>query len=315
MNGETTSDAATVEVEIEGRMLRFSNVDRVLWPATGYTKAQMLDYYRRVAPSLLPHIRDRALTLGRFPTGVHERGWYQTNCRGHPEWLPVQELLGRRGQRMRLCVVNDVASLLWVANQGTIELHPFLAHRQTPDEPDLAVFDLDPGEPAGLLEAATLALRLRDRLARDGLEAHVKTSGSAGMHVFVGLDRTWRPTFDETKAWARSIAAELVRERPTEVVDRSVRSLRAGRVLIDWLQNDPTRSTVAAYSLRAMPLPTVSTPVSWHEVERAVSAGDARGLVFGPGDVLRRLAERGDPLAPVLAGRGVLPSPGATMPR
>jgi bifunctional non-homologous end joining protein LigD len=310
-----TDDAATVETEVEGRLLRFSNVDRVLWPAAGYTKAQMLDYYRLVAPAILPHVRDRALTLGRFPTGVHERGWYQTNCRGHPEWLPVQELVGRRGQRMRLCVVNDVASLLWVVNQGTIELHPFLARRGTPDAPDFVVFDLDPGKPAGPLEAARLAVRLRDRLARDGLESHVKTSGSVGIHVFVGLAQSNGASFEETKAWARGIAAAFARERPDEVVDRSVRSLRARRVLIDWLQNDPTRSTVAAYSLRAMPLPTVSTPVEWDEVEEAVRHSDVARLVFGPGDVLRRLSERGDPLAPVLSGSGALTSAGATMPR
>ena len=291
------------ELEIEGRRIRLSNLDRVLWPATGLRKGDMIDYYRSIAPVILPHLRGRPLTLGRFPMGVHDRGWYQSNCRA-PDWLPTQTIVGRAGQVMRLCVVNDAASLVWVANQGTVELHPFLAYGDRPQEPTVLAFDLDPGPPAGLADAADVALRLRSALAESGLAALAKTSGSIGLHVFVPLNGAH--TFDRSKAFARAVAGRLASEGPDLVVDVQRRSLRAGRVLIDWLQNDPTRSTVAVYSLRATPVPSVSTPVTWEEVEHLASGRHVPS--FGPDDVLDRVEHLGDLFAPVLQLRQTLPA-------
>jgi bifunctional non-homologous end joining protein LigD len=289
---------ASTEVEVEGRRLRLTNLDRVYWPETGFTKRQTIAYYMRVAPALLPHLRGRPLTLRRFPEGVNGLNWYQVQCRGRPRWLPVHEVRGQRGESLRYCVVNDLPSLVWVANLGTIELHPFLSLTDRFDEPIALVFDLDPGAPAGLLECCTVALRLRDLLDRLGLAPFAKTSGSLGLHLYVPLESGHR--FDQTKAFARAVARVLAEQRPDEVTDRMTRSLRPRRVLVDWLQNDPTRSTVAPYSLRAMPWPVVSTPLDWSELERAHRTGRAERLVLGPDEVLDRLARAGDLFRPVL---------------
>jgi bifunctional non-homologous end joining protein LigD len=260
-----------------------TNLDRVYWPEGGYTKADLLGWYRALAPALLPHLRSRPLTLWRFPNGVEGRGFWQNECRGAPGWMRVEEV---RGQRF--CVVEDERSLEWVANLGTIELHPFLWRFERPGRADAVVFDLDPGPPAGLAECCEVALLVRERLG--GI---AKTSGSAGLHVYVPFDGS----FDDAKALARETAEELAAAHPGLVVATQRREARRGRVLVDWLQNDPTRSTVAPYSIRALPWPTVSTPVTWDEVEsRAVER-----LVFTPPDVLARLERLGDLYAPILA--------------
>lgn len=287
----------TAIVEVDGREVALSRLDKVFWPATGFTKGQMLDYYRAVAPALLPHLAGRPLTLARFPDGVDGPGWYQSNCRGSPPWLPVAELTGRAGQRLRYCLVNDLAALLWVANLGTIELHPFLADAARPDRPHALVFDLDPGPPAGVIECAVVALDLRDALAARGLAACAKTSGAKGLHLYVPLDGT--ATYAETKPFARAWAREAVARRPELVVDVMARAARGGRVFIDWGQNDPSKSTIAPYSLRATPRPGVSTPVGWDEVEVA-ARGLPERLAFSPEDVLARVARDGDRFAPVL---------------
>jgi bifunctional non-homologous end joining protein LigD len=294
----TRADRTSEELEVDGRTIRISNPDKVLWPSVGWTKREMLRYYLAVAPAMVPHLRERPLTLGRFPDGVEARGWFQSNCRGAPDWLPVEPVVGRKGQRMRLCVVNDAAGLVWVANQGTVEFHPFLARRDRPQMPEVLVFDLDPGHPAALLACAAVALRLREVLAADGLHAYAKTSGGAGLHVYVPVGGGL--SFDATKAYARSVAAALVAEAPGLVVDRQRRDLRAGKVLIDWLQNDPTRSTVAPYSLRATPIPLVSTPVTWEEIADAVRERREERLRLGPDAVLERVRAHGDLFAPVL---------------
>lgn len=288
------------------RRVRLTNLDRVLWPETGFRKGQMLDYYRAVSAALLPHLRGRPVTLARFPGGVHGKGWYQTNCRGRPEWLAVAAVPGRRGETFQMCLINDLASLIWVVNQGTVELHPFLAAAERPDDPLALVFDLDPGPPAGLVEACAVALDVRDLLAADGLLGMPKTSGSIGLHVYVGLDGA--QTFSQAKAYARAIARRLVVARPDRVTDGFRHAERAGRVLIDWRQNEWARSTVAPYSLRATPWPTVSTPLEWQEVEHAAAGRDARSILFSPGAVLDRLATSGDLFAPVLDARQGLPS-------
>lgn len=240
-----------------------SNLDRVLWPETGFTKGDLVEYYRRIGPVLLPHLADRPLTLWRFPSGVHRRGWWQNECRGAPAWLRVAEL---RGQRF--CVAEDERGLVWLANQGTVELHPFPFRLAEPERPLALVLDLDPGAPAGLDAAREVALLLRDRVPG----AHVKTSGRGGLHVLAPAPET----FAEAKAEARRLAEELAAERPDLVVATQRREARRGKVLVDWLQNDATRTTVAPWSLRAARRPLVSTPVSWDEVERGELVFDAR---------------------------------------
>ncbi len=292
-------DGGAVEVELDGRVLRLSSLDKVLWPQAGFTKADMIDFYARAAPALLAHIAGRPLTLRRFPDGIAGLNWYQTQCpRGHPSWVRTQALPNRRGGAHSFCLVNDLPSLVWAANLGSIELHPLLAHGERPDEPAALVFDLDPGAPADVLDCCRVAIWIRDLLAGLGLASFAKTSGSVGLHVHVPLNSPH--SYGATKAFARALAQRLTAERPDLVVDNSKRSLRRGKVLVDWLQNNRTRSTVAAYSLRAMPWPTVSTPVSWDEIEAALAANRAELLTFEPADVLRRLDRLGDLFRPVL---------------
>jgi bifunctional non-homologous end joining protein LigD len=287
-----------VTIGVGGQRVTLSNLDRVLWPATGFTKRAMLDYYRQVAPALLPHLRDRAVTLARFPEGVTGQGWYQANCRGAPAWVRTHEVRGRTGGLLRYCVLDDLPSLMWAANIGTIELHPFLSTVSRPEEPRAVVFDLDPGSPATLADCVPVALGLRERL--EPLRSFPKLSGHKGLHVIVPVTGA---TFDDTKSLARGIAAELAATDPS-VTDRSLRSERVGSVLVDWAQNDPNRSLVAPYSLRATPVPSVSAPLTWEEVERLPS----EGLRFGPEQSLRRLDDLGDPFAEVAEVRQRLPA-------
>jgi bifunctional non-homologous end joining protein LigD len=289
-----------VEVlHLDGREVRITHPSRVLWPRTGFTKRQLIEYLLAVAPVLLPHIRGRGLTLRRFPEGVDGPGWFQAECRGCPTWMRTFDVAGRGGRTWRYCIVDDAAGLAWTANLGTLELHPFLSTIERPTEPTALVLDLDPGPPAGLLACARVALILRSRLASAGMAARPKTSGSVGLHLSVPLAPGH--TFDGTKAFARSLAASLAAEHPDLVTDVIDRSRRAGLVYLDWIQNDASRSTVAPYSLRATPWPLVSTPVRWEELEAAVSSGRPESLVFGPADVLARVDRFGDLFAPLAA--------------
>jgi bifunctional non-homologous end joining protein LigD len=272
-----------------------TNLDRVLYP-NGFTKHDLVEYYRAVAPAILPYLGDRAVTLYRAPSGVQERGWYQTNCTGAPPWLRIATVDGRRGARFRMCVLDSAEALVWAAQVGTIELHPFLARLATPQLADWLVFDLDPGDPAGLVECARVALELRSRLAP--LQAFVKTSGSVGLHVLVPL--AGEP-FARTKAFARELGSSL-----PGVVTTQRRDARQGRVLVDWLQNDPTRSLVAPWSLRATAWPTVSAPVEWQAVERCAREERPEWLVLDWRDALDRLERREDALARALDLRQTL---------
>ena len=285
--------APAVEIEVEGRALSVSSPERVVWPEAGFTKRDVLDYYLAVAPALLRHTAGRPVTLARFPEGIDRYGWYQTQCRAHPDWIST-----RRVGTQDYCVLDGVASLVWAVNVGTIEVHPLLSRGERTDEPTAVVFDLDPGPPADLLDCSFVALALRDTLAAAGFASHAKTSGSLGLHVFVPLNVPH--AFAETKEFARAAAAGLARRQPDRVVDVSKRSVRTGKVLIDWVQNQPTRSTIAPYSLRAMRYPTVSTPVSWEELEAALAARAPDRLVFSPRDVVARLERGGDLFGPVV---------------
>lgn len=290
-----------VEVDVEGRTVRLSSLDKLLWPAASFTKGEMIDYYTRVAPVLLPHIAGRPLTLGRFPDGVERYGWYQTNTRVRPDWLPVQPVGDQH-----YCVVNDLASLLWAANIGAIELHPFLAHGETIHEPTAVVFDLDPGPPANVSDCCRVAVWLRAALDRTALASFPKTSGSLGLHVYVPLNTPH--TYGETKPFARRIAELLAEHHPDHVVAKMAKSLRIGKVLVDWGQNGQNKSTIAPYSLRGMARPTVATPLTWEEVERAADEKRPELLVFSPDEVLDRLDRFGDAFRPVLDLAQRLPS-------
>ncbi len=274
--------------------LALSSLDKVLWPATGFTKGQLLDYYAGVAETILPHLADRPLTLGRFPDGLSGRGFAQTECRGRPEWMESVALRLRDGRIRNFCLARDRDSLLWIANLGTIELHIFLGTATALAQPASVLFDLDPEPPASLSDAARVALVLRERLARRGLSAVVKTTGGSGLHILVPLNCSH--TYAETRAFAREVAQELAAEDERIVASATQCEGRRGTVLIDWAQNNEQRSLVAPYSLRATDLPSASTPVSWAEVQRAGGS-----LRFAPAQVLERIARHGDLAQPLLS--------------
>lgn len=294
-------ESGSAVVDVDGVAVRLTSLERVMWPLAGFRKCDVLEYYRAVAPVLLPHLRDRALTMRRLPTGVVGKAWYQAECRGAPAWMRTVDVPARARGHIRHCVVDSLAALLWVVNLSSLELHTYLSCGDAPERPTTLLFDLDPGEPAGLVECCDVALDLRRALRTRGVEAWVMATGSLGLHVRVELDGAH--TFAQTKAFARGIAKELAAARPALVTDVQARDRRAGRVLIDWLQNYPTRSAVAPYSLRTAPLPTVATPLLWEEVERAAALRDETPLVLLPGDVLRRVERLGDPAAAAPTGQ------------
>ena len=276
---------------IGDREVRLTHLDRVVWPATGTTKRELIEYLLAVAPVLLPHVRRRATMLWRFPEGVDGPGWFQAQCRSRPPWVATHPIRGARGDLLEYCVIEEPATLAWLANLGTIELHPHGWTVDRPLEPTALVLDLDPGPPAGLAEAARVALDIRERLVGDGYDPIVKTSGGLGLHVAVGIPTG--SSFDELKAAARALAEDLERDAPNLVIARSARADRAGRVYVDWIQNDRNRQLVAPYSPRATPIPQVSTPLTWDEVAGAAT-GDTNPLRPTFGEVIERIARLGD---------------------
>jgi bifunctional non-homologous end joining protein LigD len=292
--------AARSDVDVGGRRLQIRNLDRVVFPRTGTTKGEVLDYYVRVADAMLPHLRDRLLHMHRYPEGVEGPRFWQKGCPEHrPEWVPTAPVWSRdKGDAIEYCVVQELATLLWAVNIGSIELHTSLHRRDDLHRPTAIAFDLDPGPGAGLLECAEVALRVRALLGELDLGAWPKTSGGKGLQVYVPLDG--EATYTETKPVARTVAEILEAQTPDRVVSRMARSLRTGKVLVDWRQNTEHKSMVCPYSVRAKERPTVSTPLRWSEVEAAVDRADAGALVFEMGTVLERLAAHGDLFAPVL---------------
>jgi bifunctional non-homologous end joining protein LigD len=292
--------AARVEVEVEGRRLSLSNLDKVMYPATGFTKGQVIDYYTRVAPALLPHLRDRPLTLKRYPNGVEGQHFYEKRCPTHaPDWVRKEESLG-----IEYCICDDLPTLVWLANLADLELHPSLSHTKDPLQPTVMAFDLDPGPPAALAECCEVALLLREALRGLGLECLAKSSGSKGLQVYVPLNVDDVDYDSGTKPISNALARHLEAQHPQLIVSRQAKDLRRGKVLIDWSQNDEHKTTVCVYSLRARERPTVSTPLDWSEVE----AGDPDALVFEAEDVIARVDERGDLFEPVVRQRQRLPA-------
>jgi bifunctional non-homologous end joining protein LigD len=291
--------ARRLEVEIDGRRLSLSNLDKVFYPETGFTKGRLIDYYTRIAPAVLPHLRDRPLTLKRYPNGVTGQYFYEKQCPSHrPEWVQTTAVYsGSSSRTIHFCLCNDLPTLVWLANLADLELHTSLALAADVRAPRLIAFDLDPGEPATIVECAEVALRLREAFEHLGLEAFPKTSGSKGMQVYVPLNTPI--TYRETKPFAHSLAQVLERRHPELVVSDMKKTLRRGKVLVDWSQNDEHKTTVNVYSLRARERPTVSTPLSWDEVEAVLESRDPDELAFTSDQVLARVEEHGDLFAPV----------------
>lgn len=278
-----------------------TNLDRVLYPEASFTKAESIAYHLAIAPVLLPHLRDRALTVGRFPGGVDGRGFAQSEIPGRPSWMRTAPIVLAKGETRAFTLVDERAALVWLAQMGTVELHTFLGRASDLEHPTSLVFDLDPTPPAGLREAAEIALVLRDLLDELGLSAFAKTSGSVGMHVLVPLNGT--ATHVETRAFAQALAKRLVDAHPDRVSDRMERASRAGKVLVDARQNARRLTMVLPYSLRSTPRPRVSTPVTWGEIASAVERGDAASLAFEASDVIERVATQGDLFAALAVPR------------
>lgn len=298
----------TIELEVDGHRLPVSNLAKVLYPDAGFTKGDVIDYYRAIGPVLLPHLKDRALTMKRYPDGVGKFFFYEKNCPTYrPKWVRTAAVMSeRRGAKMHYCLANNLASLVWMANLADLELHVSLARSPARLRPTAMVFDLDPGEGADILNCAQVAFWLKEKLAMLKLEAFPKTSGSKGIQVYVPLN-TSGVTYDQTKVLAHELGNELVAEHPDAVVTKMLKALRRNKVLIDWSQNDDYKTTVCVYSLRGTPRPQVSTPLSWSELHRLWKQGDADAFRFSPADVLARVKKHGDLFEPVLTLKQRLP--------
>jgi bifunctional non-homologous end joining protein LigD len=290
---------SSVDVEVGGRQLKLSNFEKVLYPESGFTKGQVIDYYTRIAPALLPHLHQRALTLKRYPNGVDGQFFYEKNCPKHrPPWVETLAVWSARNKAdVNYCLIDELAGLVWVANLASLELHTSLSHARDVQRPSMLVFDLDPGPPATVVECGRVALWLRDVLDDLGLQSFPKTSGSKGLQIYLPLNMP--VTYDETKPFAHAMARLLEQQHPKDVLSVMTKELRTGKVFIDWSQNDDSKTTICVYSLRARPRPTVSTPVTWDEVQAVVETGNPDDLVFEAGAVLARVEAQGDLFAPM----------------
>jgi bifunctional non-homologous end joining protein LigD len=298
------------ELEVEGRRLTVSNLDKVLYPSVGFTKGNLIEWYARIAPVLLPHLRGRPLTLKRYPDGVEGKHFYEKRCPAHrPEWVRTASIWSDRHRgEIDYCLVEDLPTLLWAANLADIELHTSLSRAEAMERPTALVFDLDPGPPADLIDCCQVGVWLRGMFEQLGLRSYPKTSGSKGLQLYAPLDG--EAGYERTGPFARAVAETLEAKFSDRVVSRMTKKLRPGKVLIDWSQNDRHKTTVCVYSLRAKERPTVSTPLEWDEVEAALAEADRERLVFDHAEVLRRVEERGDLFAPLLSERQALPELG-----
>jgi bifunctional non-homologous end joining protein LigD len=303
-------------VDVDGRELSLTNLDKVMYPATGFTKGQVIDYYARIAPVMLPHLAGRPITLKRYPNGVEGQFFYEKNCPSHrPEWirtLPTEakgwNSRAPKGTIVNYCLLDEPAGLVWTAQMASLEIHPGLATEDDLQRPSWVVFDLDPGPPADVVDCAQVAMWIREVFDQLGLESVIKTSGSKGLQVYLPLHT--EVDFEQSSGFAQAVAQLLEKRNPKRVVSVQAKDQRKGKVLVDWYQNTDFKTTVAVYSLRARERPTVSTPVSWDEVEAALDAGDASQLVFEAPDVLERVERDGDLFAPLLEVEQALPKLG-----
>ncbi|MEO5803159.1 MAG: non-homologous end-joining DNA ligase [Verrucomicrobiota bacterium] len=288
------------ELEVGGKRLQVSNLEKVLYPKAGFTKGQVIDYYIRISPVLLPHLQKRPLTLKRYPNGVEAEFFYEKKCPSHrPTWVNTARVWSEGNQAdINYCLANDLPTLVWAANLADLELHTSLARYPKIQSPTMVVFDLDPGSPANIVQCCQVGLWLRKIFAEMKLECFAKTSGSKGLQIYVPLNT---PTnYDITKNFAKNLAERLEREHPELVVSKMAKILRQGKVFVDWSQNDDHKTTVCVYSLRAKENPTVSTPLTWGEVESTLKKKDPTKLVFKSDAVLKRVQKMGDLFEPVL---------------
>ncbi|MBZ5549233.1 MAG: non-homologous end-joining DNA ligase [Acidobacteriia bacterium] len=294
-------------VEVAGRKLKLSNLEKILYPAAGFTKGQMLDFYVRIAPVLVPHLAGRPLTMKRYPEGVDQEFFFEKNAPMHrPDWVKTAPIWSGSNRRtIHFILANDLATLVWIANLASIELHPSLSLAAQIATPTMIVFDLDPGPPANIIQCAQVGLWVRDIFAHFSLQSFPKTSGSKGLQVYVPLNT---PTsYGQTKPFAHAVARLLEHEHPHLVVSDMKKAVRTNKVFVDWSQNDEHKTTISIYSLRARERPTVSTPVTWDEVESALRKKDPQRLVFESKDVLSRVDQMGDLFGPVLTLKQKLP--------
>lgn len=291
-------DRAGTKVDVEGRTLTVSRLDKVLFPDEGFTKGQMIDYYVRVADAMLPHLEGRPLTMKRYPDGVQGQFFFEKHVpSGAPHWVRTVTVPTSDGRgSVTYPVVADLPTLVWAANLGAIELHVPLwragRRRKLPGPPDQFVVDLDPGPGTSIADCCVVARLAREELADRGLVTVAKTSGSKGLQLYAPLDS--KVGWDRSRKMARELAEDLERQHPDLVVSNMRKELRKGRVLFDWSQNHPMKTTVAVYSLRARERPTASTPLTWEEVGACAESGDPDDLVFTAPEVIERLAVRGD---------------------
>jgi bifunctional non-homologous end joining protein LigD len=295
------------EIAVEGRTLRLSNREKILYPHTGFTKGEMIDYYAAVAPVLLPHLAERPLTLKRYPDGVEGEYFYEKRCPAHaPAWVQTAAIYsGRQEETIDYCLVEDLPTLLWTSNLATLELHTSLSCAGAPQMPTMLVFDLDPGPPAGLRQCCRVALLIKELLDTFALRTFVKTSGLKGLQVYMPLNTA--VAYERTKPFAHAVARLLEKQHPRLVTSRMTKDLRPGKVLVDWSQNDPHKTTVCVYSLRASQRPTISTPLHWEEVEQGARRRGERELSVEPKQLLARVQRSGDLFAPLVSLAQSLP--------
>jgi len=291
--------ANKAELVVEGKKLSVSNLDKVLYPKVGFTKGQVIDYYIRIAPVLLPHLEDRPLTMKRYPNGVDKEFFYEKNCPTHrPKWVKTAKVWSEGNNKtMNYCLAQDLPTLVWAANLADLELHTSLAKKNDVARPIMMVFDLDPGAPADIVQCCQVGLWLRDFLTKMKLKSFAKTSGSKGLQVYVPLNTP--VTFDQTKDLSRALAQLLEHEHGNLVTSNMSKSARKEKVFVDWSQNDEHKTTICVYSLRAKEEPTVSTPVTWDEVENCRKKKKADLLKFRSDKTLERVKKMGDVFAPV----------------
>ena len=297
-------------VEIQGRQLKLSNLEKVLYPATGFAKKDVIDYYIRIAPAMIPHLSGRALTMKRYPNGVDSEFFYEKNAPKHrPDWVNTVPIWSHGNDRTMYYVeVSDLPTLVWLANLAALELHPSLSLAKDVECPTMMVFDLDPGPPANIVQCCQVGLWLHEIFEHFGLQSVAKTSGSKGLQIYVPLNT--KTSYGATKPFAHALARLLEHDHPEQVVSDMKKKIRTGKVFVDWSQNDEHKTTVAIYSLRARERPTVSTPVTWEEVERAFKKKDPGLLVFEAPKTVARFEKMGDLFEPVLKVKQKLPTLG-----
>jgi bifunctional non-homologous end joining protein LigD len=294
-------------VEIGGRRLPLSNLEKVLYPSYGFTKARILGYYRGIASFMLPHLKDRAVTFTRYPEGVEQEPFFEKRCPSHrPEWVTTVEVAHHEASPITACLINDLETLLWAGNLAALELHVPLARAGSPDTPDAMVFDLDPGDGAGMAQCIRVALILRDLLSGMRLMSYVKTSGKKGLHVLVPLNNR-EATFEDTKTFSRAVAGIMQKYYPDLVTAKMAKQYRIAKVFSNWSQNDASKTMISAYSLRGREKPFVSFPLAWSELETLDGQGDAEKLQVLPAEAISRAELMGDLFQEVLVKKQKLP--------